>query len=74
MKKFTDVRTQSIPTAAILTLLGHEPLEITRNALGAPTIHFDLSAEADLHRYHDAKRRIERQIQVAEDDAGGDAR
>jgi hypothetical protein len=59
---FTDVRTKSLPTAAVLMMLGHEPLEVLRNTFGIVTVRFPLSAELDLHRYHAAKQRIEQVV------------
>lgn len=60
--EFQDVRTRSIPTAAILVLLGHEPVDVRRDNVGAPVVVFPLSAEADLLRFHETKLQIERFI------------
>ena len=60
--QFNDVRTRSIPTAAILILLGHEPIDVRRDNVGAPLIVFEKSAEADLLRFHETKLQVERYI------------
>jgi hypothetical protein len=59
-----EVRTRSLVTAATLLLLGHEPLEIRRDANGVQ-FRFAPSAETDLKRYFAAKQQVEHLIDTA---------
>jgi len=48
-----------VTVAAVLVLLGHEPVSAGRDNFDAPVIRFAPSAAADLHRYQATKRQLE---------------
>lgn len=66
MDETLEVRTRSLSTTAVMLMLGHEPLGIRADGYGAPLVRFAQSAEADLRRYHAAKRRAEQYVDAAQ--------
>lgn len=61
-----EVRTKSIPTTAVLILLGHTPIGVRKDNYGGPVVRFAPSAEPDLLRLLDAKKQAEQIIGSAQ--------
>jgi len=51
-----------VTVAAVLVLLGHEPVSAGRDNFDAPVIRFAPSAAADLHRYRATKLQLEQRL------------
>jgi hypothetical protein len=64
MESQSSVRTRSIPTAAALIVLGHEPKRIARIANDV-FIVFEPAARADLDRFVHAKHRVDDLVEGA---------
>ena len=71
--RFTDVRTKSTNTAAMLILLGHQPTEVVDVEHTLPVIVFPKSAERDLRRFLLAKEQAEGIVRIARLRHGGGA-
>jgi len=61
----SEVYTRSLATTAVLLMLGHEPIEVRDDGLGAPYVLFPPAAEPDLRRYRKLKERAEKLLKNA---------
>lgn len=70
VKPFTnskqEVRTRSVPTAAALILLGHEPVRVIYRDHGGSLLAFSPAAQDDFIRYISAKQRVDGLLEEAD--------
>jgi hypothetical protein len=66
MSDSIEVRTRSVPTAAALMLMGHEPIRIIHRDHGGTLFVFAPEARETLERFAALKQKVDGMLEVVE--------